>query len=263
MDENSLRLALAGLPVLELVYFPSIGSTNDEAAIRASAGAPDFSLVVAGEQTAGRGRAGRPWITTAGAALAFTLVLRPSGYATATHLTGLGALAVCSTLQVNYGLPAQIKWPNDVLLEGLKVAGVLVESQWIGDRLQAVLLGIGVNLSPQAVPDPALLAFPATCVEAFTHHSLDVEIVLRQILTHLVFWRSRLGSPEFLAAWQENLAWLGRWVNVLGENGSISQKGVVQGLDADGALLLQSNTGMTIAIHTGDVRLRLEESPDF
>jgi len=258
MNERRLKQALEGLPVTEMVYFPRTGSTNDEAAILLAAGAPDFTLVVADEQTAGRGRMGRRWITAPGAALAFTLVLRPWGHSAATNYAGLGALAVCSTLQKDYGLKAQIKWPNDVLLAGRKVAGVLVETQWTGDNLQAVLVGIGLNVGLQSVPDPADLAYPAACMEAFMPQPPEPEIILRQILNHLIDWRARLGSPEFLAAWQEYLAWKGQWVSVLGENGSEIHKGVIQGLDADGALLLQDAAGETITVRTGDISLRLE-----
>ena len=212
---------------------------------------------MADEQTAGRGRAGRRWVTTPGSSLAFTLVLRPTVAPATTHYAGLGALAVCSALRQDYKLEAQIKWPNDVLLGGLKVAGVLVEAQWSGDQLQAVLLGIGVNLSPAAVPDPALLAYPATCVEAFTHHQLTPEIFLRQILERLLHWRAMLGSPDFLAAWQEHLAWKGQRVSVSGPD-VVPLAGVVQGLDVDGALLLQGEGGITQRVIAGDLRLRLE-----
>jgi BirA family transcriptional regulator, biotin operon repressor / biotin---[acetyl-CoA-carboxylase] ligase len=257
MDQDRLRQTLAHLSVAEIVYFPSLTSTNDEARRRADAGAPDLTLVVADEQTAGRGRAGRRWVTTPGSSLAFTLVLRLAAAAATTHYAGLGALAVCSALRQDYGLEAQIKWPNDVLLDGLKVAGVLVEAQWSGDQLLAILLGIGVNLSPAAVPDPALLAFPATCVEAFTQGPPQPEIVLRQILERLFEWRALLGRPEFLAAWQEHLAWKGQRVRVSGPDAG-SLEGVVKGLDADGALVLQGEEGITQRILAGDLHLRLE-----
>jgi BirA family biotin operon repressor/biotin-[acetyl-CoA-carboxylase] ligase len=261
MDQTLIYKALAHLPVAEIVYFPSLTSTNDEARRRADAGAPDLTLVVAEEQTAGRGRAGRRWVTMPGSSLAFTLVLRPAAAAATTHYAGLGALAVCSALRQDYGLEAQIKWPNDVLLGGFKVAGVLAEAQWSGDQLQAILLGIGVNLSPAAVPDPALLAYPATCVEAFTQSPLQPETVLRQILEHLLRWRAILGSPEFLAAWQEHLAWKGQRVSVSGQD-TEPLVGVVLGLDVDGALVLQGEDGIPQRILAGDLRLRLEGNTD-
>ncbi len=165
-------------------------------------------------------------------------------------------------MREDYGLRAHIKWPNDVLLDGRKVAGVLVETQWIGDSLQAVLIGIGVNLSPRSVPDPAVLAYPAACVESFTLRRLEPEIILRQIIARLVYWQTRLESPSFVAAWQEYLAWKDMWVSVLDENGQEIQKGLLQGLSAAGALQLQDSAGETIIIHAGDLRLRLNGAAD-
>lgn len=258
MNEQSLRQALQGLPIPEIVYFPSLTSTNDEARRRAAANAPDLTLVAAAEQTAGRGRAGHRWVTTPGSSLAFTLVLRPTTATATTHYAGLGALAVCGALGEEYGLEAQIKWPNDVLLDDRKVAGVLVETQWTGDSLQTVLVGIGVNLKPRSVPDPAALAYPATCVEAFTRRPLQPEIMLSQILGQLVRWRKLLGSPEFLAAWQERLAWKGRWVSVQDDGGAELHTGLLAGLSGNGALLLKDAGGAEVEIQAGDLHLRLD-----
>ncbi|MEN4100610.1 MAG: biotin--[acetyl-CoA-carboxylase] ligase, partial [Anaerolineaceae bacterium] len=118
---------LAGLPVSELRYFDSIGSTNDEALRWAEQGAPDAALVVADTQTAGRGRMDRRWVTRPGVALAFSLALRPTPVeASALGLfSPLGALAVAAALRENYGLLAEVKWPNDVLLERRKCCGIL------------------------------------------------------------------------------------------------------------------------------------------
>src|SRR5664279_6508775 len=114
-----LQSILTGLPLGGLRYFDSIGSTNDDALAWARAGAPDFSLVVADAQTAGRGRLLRRWITNPGSALAFSLVLRPSTQESEClpRFSPLGAVAVRQALADLFGLPAEIKWPNDVLLE--------------------------------------------------------------------------------------------------------------------------------------------------
>ena len=122
-----LQSILTGLPLGGLRYFDSIGSTNDEALAWARAGAPDYSLVVADTQTAGRGRLQRRWVTNPGAALAFSLVLWPAPQERQClpRFSPLGAVAVRQALAVVFGLPAEIKWPNDVLLGRCKVAGVL------------------------------------------------------------------------------------------------------------------------------------------
>ncbi|MBI3739624.1 MAG: biotin--[acetyl-CoA-carboxylase] ligase, partial [Chloroflexi bacterium] len=152
MNQRELQKALSSLPLGGLRYFESIGSTNDEALAWATEGARDLSLVVADEQTAGRGRSGRKWLTPPGSALAFSLILRPTEAERTrpARTTGLSALALSDSLRTR-GLAAQIKWPNDVLISGKKVAGILVESVWTGDALDASILGMGVNVLAASV----------------------------------------------------------------------------------------------------------------
>src|SRR5512145_784707 len=166
MNQSELKKALSKLPLGEVRYFDSIGSTNNEALAWVTRGAKDLSLVIADEQTAGRGRLDRKWFTPRGTALAFSLILRPTE-AEKPHLTrviGLAALAVTDALRTR-GLVAQIKWPNDVLLNGRKVAGILVESVWSGEEVDYVVMGIGVNVLKGAIPSADLLSFPATSLE--------------------------------------------------------------------------------------------------
>src|SRR5512146_539455 len=131
MNPNELKKALSKLPVGDVRYFDTIGSTNNEALAWATSGAKDLSLVIADEQSAGRGRLDRKWYTPKGTALAFSLILRPTAQENPylTRMVGLAALAITDALQTR-GLSAQIKWPNDVLLNGSKVAGILIESVW-------------------------------------------------------------------------------------------------------------------------------------
>lgn len=259
MEETSLadRLKLVSLGAWQ--YHPSVGSTNDLALAWADQGAPDMALVVADEQTAGRGRFQRHWVTNPGAALAFSLVLRPTrleGQFPA-HFAALGALAVCQVLASDYGLPAQIKWPNDVLLLRRKVCGILVENSWQGDHLQVVVIGIGVNIIPAAVPPPEQVLFPATCVEAHLGRPVDRWAVLQEILLALIAWRGHLGQPEFLSAWQTALAFRGEWVRISATQGP-DREGKLLGVDNAGNLRLLEQNGVESRIEIGDVHLRLQ-----
>src|SRR5215207_2733298 len=166
MDQNELKKILSSLPLGDIRYFDSIGSTNSEALAWATSGAHDLSLVIADEQTAGRGRLDRKWFTPKGTALALSLILRPTAEERPhlTRLTGLAALAITDALRT-YGLISQIKWPNDVLLNGRKVAGILVESVWSGEDVDSLVIGIGMNVFKDAVPPADLLLFPATSLE--------------------------------------------------------------------------------------------------
>ncbi len=258
MDINTLEQALAGLPLGGLRFFDQVGSTNDVALEWALQGAPELALVVANEQTRGRGRAGRSWQTVRGAALAFSLILPPEG-AAANHLSprlaGLGALSVYTALTTCWPLAAQVKWPNDVLVNGQKVAGVLAESHWLGELAQAVVLGIGVNITPDALPPPAALNFPATCLEAALGRPVDRLAVLRAILESLLDWRPRLNTPSFLQAWEAALAYLGKQVRVELDNRP-PLEGLLLGLDSEGQLRLQTPDGAQITTPAGEVHLR-------
>ena len=259
---RTLAIKLADLHLPAIRYYQVVGSTNDEAKSWAEQGAPDLALVTADEQTAGRGRAGRRWYTPAGTALAFSLVLHPTP-AEQPYLgrfTALGTLAVCQALSAAYGLAAQIKWPNDVLLGGCKVAGVLAETHWAGDQLAAVVLGIGINvatasLNPAALP-PAALNFPATSVEASLGYLPERLDLLHAVLAALLDWRVRLASPEFVPAWEAALAFRNQWVQLLpGEGPGPAQDGLVLGLTPDGALRLRTPQGTEFTADVGELRL--------
>jgi len=281
MDQAALEALLADLPFGDVRYFDSLGSTNDLAEQWAADGAAELSLVVADEQTAGRGRLDRRWYSPPGAGLAFSLVIRPEGLpasfnlqgngsqpALLTRLTALGALAVCETLNQALPpmLPAQIKWPNDVIANRRKLAGVLVEIHWSGDRLTDAILGIGINVTPGAVPPAADLHFPATCVEAAVEGEVDRWVLLHAVLANLLFWKQNLDSEGFIQAWRGRLAFRGEWVQVLTETGGEDkspaiQEGKVAGLNPDGTLLLRLRSGETVPLQFGEIRLRPAERP--
>ena len=166
MNERTLRRALADLPLGEVRFFEQTGSSNDIALAWAAEGAPDLSLVYAEQQNSGRGRARRRWLTVAGGGLAFSLILRPEAgqERSPASFSALAALGVCSALEA-LDVPAEIKWPNDVLVCGRKVCGVLAEAVWLGEQVDRIVLGVGVNVTPASIPPADGLTFPATCLE--------------------------------------------------------------------------------------------------
>jgi BirA family biotin operon repressor/biotin-[acetyl-CoA-carboxylase] ligase len=257
MNQSDLQKALSALPLGQLRCFDSLGSTNDEALVWAAQGAPDLSLVVADEQTAGRGRFGRKWYTPAGSALAFSLILRPTAAEAAFHsrAVGLAALAVAESL-LTRSLPAQIKWPNDVLVDGRKIAGILLESIWIGAQVDFSIIGVGLNVQRASVPPPALLDFPAVSLEqALGAPPPPRETVLREVLAALLRWRARMGTDEFIRRWEELLAFRGQPVQV-SEGGGQPVSGSLIGLESDGSLRLVKPDGSLMTVYYGDVRLR-------
>jgi BirA family biotin operon repressor/biotin-[acetyl-CoA-carboxylase] ligase len=232
------RLPIRGLG--EPFYFhPTIGSTNERASQLADQGSPHGTLIVAEEQTAGRGRTGRRWFTRQGTGLALSLVLRPHDLEQGMlcGLTVLGALAVVESID-DLGGEAWIKWPNDVLLEGRKVAGVLVEASWMGDVLEHVVLGIGVNVRMQSVPEDRLLDYPAISLETVLGEGVDRSELLLAIIDRVGWWYPKMGDKTLLTAWNRRLAFRGQEVQVVTTQGEF--QGLVEGVTLGGQLRLVS-----------------------
>lgn len=256
MTEMQLERDLSSLPLSAVRYFDTIGSTNDEALVWASQGAPDLSLVVADEQTSGRGRMDRKWFTPPHSALAMSLILRPSTIERAypTRTTGLLALSLAESL-LKLGLVPQIKWPNDLLLRGRKVAGILVETTWTGEELDAIVLGLGVNVLNASIPPADKVFFPVTCVETELGHPIERVELLKNILVRVLDLRPSLGTDAFLKSWEGSLAFRGQQVQVEGGSG-IPIIGELLGLDSDGGLRLRDKHGKSIIVQFGEVHLR-------
>jgi len=256
MNQNEIKEILSGLPLGSIRYFDSIGSTNDEALAWATSGADDMSLVIADEQTLGRGRYDRPWITPPATALALSLILRPSTEERAhlTRIVGLAALAVSDALQTR-GLNPEIKWPNDVLLNMRKVAGILIELVWSGDNIECIVVGIGINVEKGAVPSTDILRFPATSLEHELGQTPERGTLLHDILANIIALRPHLTTDAFIAAWQEKLAYNGRQVQV-DMGGDQSVRGKIVGLESDGSLRIRDEHGKYVTVRFGDVRLR-------
>jgi BirA family transcriptional regulator, biotin operon repressor / biotin---[acetyl-CoA-carboxylase] ligase len=215
------------------VHWRLTDSTNEQAGRLAAAGAPHGTLVSADEQAAGRGRQGRAWSAPAGTAVLMSLVLRKPGEG----LPLAAAVAVCEALAV----PASIKWPNDVLVDGRKLAGLLVEGR---PQEGWTVLGLGLNVTTGAFPGE--LAGRATSlrlegVEAGT------EQVLESVLEELDAWLTR-PLETVLEAWRARDALVGRRVRW---NGG---EGMAAGVDDVGSLLVDSDGGRQ-ALHAGEVHL--------
>jgi BirA family transcriptional regulator, biotin operon repressor / biotin---[acetyl-CoA-carboxylase] ligase len=276
VNAEQLIQTLSTLSLGQIRYFSSIGSTNTEARKWAEAGAPDLSLVVADEQTAGRGRMGRMWYTPAGSALAFSLVLHPYSMGFGKNrrddnefafssdllrLAALGALAVCKAIEEDFGLPAKIKWPNDVLINRRKIAGILVEAIWEGHRLRFIILGVGVNVTQKSLPAEINLDFPATCVESVLGKHVDRVALINRVLTHFLAWRQSVDTPEFMRAWENQLAFMGEKALVVSPDGTAS-RGKLIGLSSEGFLKLHLRNGEIMYVKSGDVRLRPDNQID-
>ena len=257
MNESSLKRSLSKLNLGGLRYFDSIGSTNDEALAWAASGAKDLSLVIADEQTRGRGRLDRKWVTPKSSALAVSVILRPSASARP-HLSrtvGLAALSIADAC-LKLGLSPKIKWPNDILVNGKKLAGILIESVWSGEDVDSLVIGMGINVHAASLPPADMLQYPATCIEEHLDGKLPArEEILREIMNAFLTWRERIGSDELVKAWEEKLAFRGEQVQILAGDAA-PVFGRLDGLESDGSLRLLDEHDNFVIIRFGDVSLR-------
>jgi BirA family biotin operon repressor/biotin-[acetyl-CoA-carboxylase] ligase len=257
MKQLEFENAVSGLGFQRAAYFETIGSTNDVVAGWAREGVSGLAIAAADEQTQGRGRSGRRWLTPPGSALAFSVLLDTASMFDSNSLgraSGLGSLAVCEALEQGLKLDPAIKWPNDVLLNGKKVCGVLPEAHWSGERLQALILGVGINVAAKSLPDRAILNFPATSLESEVGHHVNPTGFLRSILENLLAWKPRLSQPEFLHAWESRLAYRGQQVLLESGEGEAVRAELI-GLAADGALKLRLASGERV-FQAGEIHLR-------
>ena len=257
MDRSHLSEALRNTPVAATRAFETIGSTNDEALSWADEGAADYSLVISDEQTKGRGRFNRRWVTRPGSSLAFSLILKP--YPTEIENLGLFAplcgLAVHDALKSLFNIDPQIKWPNDILIERQKCCGILVEAAWTNDRPNAVVLGIGINITRDSVPPADGQLFSAACLEDYVQSPVDRFSVLQQVLLDIQKWRTLLAAPHFFEHWTKHLAFLGEQVMIV-QSEKQSIIGVEKGINQRGNLVLILDNNEEMAFEVGDVHLR-------
>jgi len=258
-EPESPETYLADLKLSAVKYVTTTESTNDDAHCWLDQGAPDMSVVIADEQTRGRGRFQRRWHTPPGAGLASSLIIHPTvAERESTHLfSPLAGVAVANTLEKLFSIQPQIKWPNDVLVGGKKICGILSETAWIGEDLVGVVVGTGINISPDAIPPVEYLTFPATCVQMETQQAVDRREVLHEYLSQMISWREKLGSAEFFEYWRTRLAFRGMEVEIQGAMGN-EVEGVLEDIDMNGDLLIRSSDGM-VPVKVGDVRLRLRQ----
>ncbi|HEY4240171.1 MAG TPA: biotin--[acetyl-CoA-carboxylase] ligase [Kofleriaceae bacterium] len=229
------------------------GSTNDEAARLARAGASHGAIVLALAQSAGRGREGRAWQSPPGAGLYLSCVLRPPlALPAVPPLTLALGIAVCDAARA-FGAPAAIKWPNDILVPGKgpgkKLAGVLVEAQSQGARLEAVIAGIGVNLRGPVALDTAI------ALDEAADRPAPREAFLVELLARCETWIDRYvagGIAAIAPAWRERMA---RGIRARATVGGAAVVGELAGLADDGALLLRAADGAVHAVRSGDVEL--------
>lgn len=236
-----------------LIELGSVGSTNDEAKSLAANGAPDGTVVRAASQTAGRGRNGRTWVSKKGN-LYFSLLVRPACTAQiAVQLSFVTSIALAQTLSGNLPVTTAVtcKWPNDVLVDGKKIAGMLLESAPLGKGpLDWLVIGIGVNIASY----PRDVMYPATSVHAAGAPDIAADELLAAFCRRFAKWRTIWIDDGFVPVrdeWLARAAGLGGEIGVHLASGSIT--GIFDGLDEQGTLIVLREDGERTKITAGDV----------
>ena len=236
-------------------YFNELDSTNTHARRLAEEGAPEGEVVVAEQQTHGRGRLGRRWVSPPYVNLYFSIILRPKfSPVVAPQLTLMAAVALTDAVAAFISKPPVIKWPNDILVNGKKLAGVLTESSCSSERIDFVILGIGVNVNLMHGSMPDTIRERATSLLMIRESVTSREEFLRRLIHDLDRCYGILEEQGFGAIapyWEARFGLHGQRVRVEMVDGSFT--GRAKGIDRDGALLVEKDNGEIERIIAGDV----------
>ncbi len=254
LDIDALRTDLSkGIVGSRILYFDSLPSTMDRARAEAESGTAEGSVIVAEEQTKGRGRFQRQWLSPKGHNLLFSVVFRPS-------LEQLNQMNMASSLTVTLALSrlanteATIKWPNDIRISGKKIAGVLIESTLEASNVKYAVVGIGINVNWSPPPESKLI-YPATSLAEQIGKTTSRTDVLRAVLKELNTLYAQVKSGNSVREqWSKRLDTIGQHVRV--GMGNDTLEGIAKDVDDKGNLVIQRTDGSTVAVAAGEVTLR-------
>jgi BirA family biotin operon repressor/biotin-[acetyl-CoA-carboxylase] ligase len=238
-------------------YFAEIGSTNTYARRLAEQGAREGELVIADSQTDGRGRLGRHWVSPADMNLYLSFVLRPKlPPARAPQITLMAAVALAETLQSFLPVPPSIKWPNDIIVNGKKLAGILSEVNCGTDSVEFVILGIGVNVNYPVDLMPQEIRQRATSVAIECQYEVNREDLLWRLIQDLDRCYGEVeenGFKVLAPRWEAYFGWRGQRVRIELLNQIVF--GIAKGIDHDGSLVVEDDHGRVQRVIAGDVTL--------
>jgi len=236
-----------------IVYLTSTGSTMDDARREAEAGATEGTMVLAEEQTKGRGRFDRAWVSPTGKNLYLTLIMRPP-LNRLRSLSVVAPLAVALAVEDVTRLKPRIKWPNDVLIGGRKLSGILIESEISGSAVEYALVGPGINVNFEVEQSPEIASI-ATSIKCELGHESSREELLAGFLNHFeALYEDAAKSDAVLQKWRSRLDTLGREVRVT--FGDQIYEGTAEDVDRDGNLILVQSDGTKRSVEAGEVSLR-------
>lgn len=252
--EASLRTEVFGR---HIIYEREVDSTQNLAHMHVRQGAEEGTIILTDEQTEGRGTRGKSWHSPSGKGIWFSMILKPNMPAQyISQLTLLTAVALCRTISQSLAIHIGVKWPNDLLVDGKKVSGILLESSSEDDRLRYVIAGVGISANLEVDDFPPELRDKATSLLILGEKRIDRERLLCDFLLEfekLYELYTTSGFTPIKTLWEALSVTLNRQVTVQSVRGLIS--GLAVGLDDSGALLVEEDGGHILKIYSGDVLL--------
>ena len=216
-------------------------------------GIGEGTIIGAGEQTAGRGRLGRKWLSPRGGSLSLSIIICPD-LEQLPRLNMVASLAVVQSIEKSTGLKPLIKWPNDVLISGRKVCGILIENIFVGNQVKAAIVGIGMNIKfdPLFFPEISTIA---TSISTESGREISRWQMLRTLVEEFdqVYQELQAGGPVY-ERWLAHVETLGKLVRL--KSGDRVEEGYVESIDTDGSLVLKRLDGSLITVVAGEVTLR-------
>jgi len=230
----------------KVYYFPELSSTMDKARELARRGAEEGTIIIAEKQGHGRGRLNREWLSAQGG-IYFTLILRPMISPTyAPRITLMASIAIANTIRKLFGLNAEVKWPNDVLLKGKKVCGILAEMDAEMDIVNFVNLGMGINANNSIHP----FEKTATSLKQSLGKEISRKDVFNSVLAEIDKWQDLLTKEDLIEEWKRLAATLDRDVSITSPGEKIVGRAV--DIDSNGALIIEERNGSRRTIIAGD-----------
>lgn len=239
------------------VYLDMVDSTNNEVKRRADLGAPEGLAVIAGEQTAGRGRLGRSFQSPKGKGLYLTVLLRPAlSPSQVTGLTAWTAVAVCNAVEAECSLRPRIKWTNDIILNGKKLCGILVETKTEGDRISYAAVGVGINVNQTPEDfDPQIRSVAGSLAMALGRNT-EPSALASRVLEALgrMYDEFPAQKAQWLSRYRDDCLSIGREVALV--RGDRVRYAYAEGVGDDFSLLVRYPDGTREAVQSGEVSVR-------
>jgi BirA family biotin operon repressor/biotin-[acetyl-CoA-carboxylase] ligase len=243
---KGLKTTIVGRDIL---YYRTLPSTMDLAKELAGEGVREGTVVLCDEQTEGRGRQGRQWFASPSGSILMSVVFRPT-IGQLPQLNMLGSLSIVHAIERLAGTKSTIKWPNDVLIDGRKVAGILMENILQGEALRAAILGVGLNVSLDVSSYPEISSI-ATSLSDQAGRDLNRDDVLRTLLEEMdTLYHAVKRNEDVYHRWLPNVETLGKTVRI--KSGRSVEEGLAQSINRDGSITLRRADGSLITIPTGE-----------